>query len=110
MPQAHLDGHEEIRAKKTIKEIGLNRKKVGHDLVQERGKEFSQTFMDLVYTIKSHELQKISEPRMAHDYQDAINLLKEKLEPFIASKRTFAGVYRDYLSQNDIDYTDLIEE
>ena len=62
----------------------------------------------IVLNIIQFEDLKNKVPEKRWEYLDAINDLREDLKMYICSDRIFAGVYRDYLRQFNIEYESLI--
>jgi uncharacterized protein (TIGR02646 family) len=109
VPRAGIENDKKIRAEETIRIVGLNRDEYGYDLIEERGDEFSGTgFEIIVFNIIRFEDLKNRNPEKRQDYLDAIDALKEDLKRFIRSDRIFAGVYRDYLRRQNIEYESLL--
>jgi hypothetical protein len=109
--RAGIEEDKEIRARETIKIVGLNRKEHGYDLVQERGDALLGTDFEMIVfniLIADDAKDKIQESRQF--YIDSINGLREKLKIFIRSNRVFSGVYRDYLRRHNIEYESLLQK
>lgn len=111
LPRAGIGKDEKKRASETVRIAGLNRDMPGYNLIEERGSEFSSsTFQIIVYDIIRYEDMKNRDPEKRQHFIDAINELRKRLKRFICSDRIFAGVYRDYLRQNNIEYASLLEQ
>lgn len=109
VPRAGIENDKKIRAKETIRIVGLNRDEHGYDLIEERGAAFSGTDFEMIaLSIVQANDAKVKVPESRQSYIDSINDLREKLKKFIRSDRVFSGVYRDYLRRYEIEYESLL--
>lgn len=104
-----LSDDEETRAEETIRILGLNRAGTGDDLVSERGEVLTAEFEQIVIAIKSseHAINAVV-PEHVGFYTKKLSQLRVQLKPFVQAKKTFCGVFRDFLKNHEIDYSDLI--
>lgn len=110
IPLPDLTGDEKSRAFGSIRILGLNRTDKGDDLISDRGDSLSPDFEHIAYNLKAaiSAAEKTVDPKVAQYYENKILDFRAQLKTYVRAGREFSGFLRYFLSDLDIDYSDLI--